>query len=215
MQIPLNNSFEDFVSWKGNSSIIFSVRSAYHIEWRHQYNGQTCRSLVQGTAHDNPIWKILWKLDVPAKVKKICWCALHGILPLKSILVNRHIGTSGQCPVCNLWPEDVLYMLFQCQPASELWKFLGLDTIIADAMQSKRSGSLVLEELLRSNPYDAHGYSSFKLHELIAITCWYIWWMRRKRTHGESVPLSFKCATSIRGLVANYARAKKVQNQVA
>jgi hypothetical protein len=98
-------------------------------------------------------------------VKKNCWYALHGILPLKSILVNRHIGTSGQCPVCNLWPEDVLHMLFQCQPASELWKSLGLDTIIADAMQSERSGSVVLEELLRSNPYDAHRYSSFKVQE--------------------------------------------------
>jgi hypothetical protein len=92
---------------------------------------------------------------------------------------------------------------------------MGLDTIIANAMQSEQSGSVVLEELLRSNPCDAPGYSSFKLQELIAITCWYIWWIRRKRTHGESVPPSFKCATSIRGLAANYARAKKVQNQVA
>jgi hypothetical protein len=98
------------------------VRSSYHIEWRHQYNGQTCRDLVQGTALDNPIWKILWKLDVPAKVKFFCWRALHGILPLKSILVNRHIGTSGQCPVCNLFPEDVLHMLFQCQTAVDLWR---------------------------------------------------------------------------------------------
>jgi ribonuclease HI len=39
--------------------------------------------------------------------------------------------------------------------------------------------------------------------------------MRRKRTHGEYVPPNFKCATSIRGLAANYARARKVQNQVA
>jgi hypothetical protein len=61
LQIPLNfNAFEDFISWKGNWSGVFSMISAYHIEWRHQYNGQTCRDLVQGIALDNPIWKTRW-----------------------------------------------------------------------------------------------------------------------------------------------------------
>lgn len=41
------------------------MRSAYHIEWQHQYNGQTGHDLVQGTALDNPIYKNLWKLAVP------------------------------------------------------------------------------------------------------------------------------------------------------
>jgi hypothetical protein len=45
------------------------MRSVYHIEWRHQYNGCTCPALVQGTAIDNPIWKIFSKLNVLAKVK--------------------------------------------------------------------------------------------------------------------------------------------------
>jgi hypothetical protein len=34
--------------------------------------------------------------------------------PFKSILVNMHIGTSGQCPLCNLEPEDVMHMLPTC-----------------------------------------------------------------------------------------------------
>ena len=59
-EIPLcTNGFENFISWHGNRNGCFSVRSAYHIEWRHQYNGQTCRSLVQGTSLNKPIWKIL------------------------------------------------------------------------------------------------------------------------------------------------------------
>jgi hypothetical protein len=73
LQIPLNhNAFEDFLAWHHTRSGVFSVRSAYHVEWKHQFNGVTCRSLITGTSLNNPIWKILWKLDVPAKVKIFC-----------------------------------------------------------------------------------------------------------------------------------------------
>jgi hypothetical protein len=67
-----------------------------------------------GTSLINPFWKILWKLDVPAKVKKNCWRNMHGILPLKAILLKRHIGTSGVCPLCQSDEEDILHMVFKC-----------------------------------------------------------------------------------------------------
>jgi hypothetical protein len=70
LQIPLNiNAFEDFLAWHGTKSGVFSVRSAYHIEWKHQFNGVTCRSLITGMSLNNLIWKNLWNLYVPAKVK--------------------------------------------------------------------------------------------------------------------------------------------------
>jgi hypothetical protein len=34
---------------------------------------------------------------------------LHGVLPLKAILLSRHIGTSDICPVCNVEREDALH----------------------------------------------------------------------------------------------------------
>jgi hypothetical protein len=113
----------------------------------------------------------------------------------------------------NLFPEDVLHMLFQCQTAADLWRALSLDNIISDAMQTNRSGSVVMEEFLRSSPNIVARYTSFKLQELI--TCWYIWWLRSRRTHGETIPPISMCATSIRGLAANYAKATKAQSAIA
>jgi hypothetical protein len=43
---------------------------------------------------------------------------MHGILPLKSILFNRHIGTLGICPLCNSNDEDILHMIFKCDGAA-------------------------------------------------------------------------------------------------
>jgi hypothetical protein len=133
LQIPLHyDAFEDFISWHGTRSGLFSVRSAYHVEWRHQFNGVTCRSLISGTSLNNPTWKILWKLDVPAKVKIYCWRIMHGVLPLKAILFGRHIGTSGVCPICNQEEENVLHMVFKCQGAVNIWRALGFEHMISE-----------------------------------------------------------------------------------
>jgi hypothetical protein len=101
-----------FLAWQGTRSGKFSVRSAYHMEWRHQFNGITCRSLKSGTPLNSSTWKVLWNLDVSAKVKIYCWMILHGVLPLKAILFRRHIGTPGLCPICNMEDEDAIHMLF-------------------------------------------------------------------------------------------------------
>ena len=67
------------------------------------------------------------------QVKKICWKTLHELLQLKSILVNRHNGTNGQCPICLQGPEDIFHLHFSCGRAVEMWRLLGTSNIIADA----------------------------------------------------------------------------------
>jgi hypothetical protein len=36
-----------------------------------------------------------------------------------------------------------------------------------------------------------------KLKETIMVTAWYLWWIRRRRTHIEAVPPTYKCKVSI------------------
>ena len=45
------------------------------------------------------------------------------------------------------------------------------------------------------------------LKEVTVITYWYLWWMRRQRTHNEFVPPLFKCKMSILKVGANSAKA--------
>jgi hypothetical protein len=97
--------------------------------------------LITRTSLNNPIWKILWNLDVPAKVKILCWKIMHGILTLKVILLKRHIGTSGVCPLCQSDEEDILHMVFKCPGAANIWRVLGLEDTINQAMVMDRSGS--------------------------------------------------------------------------
>ena len=91
---------------------------------------------------------MMWKLNVPRKVHIFCWRVLHGILPLKSVLTNRHIGTDGACPICHQDVEDIRHLLFDCYHAKELWKNLGIAEIVEEAKRIDRSGSVIIEHLL-------------------------------------------------------------------
>jgi hypothetical protein len=82
------------------------------------------------------------------------------------------------------------------------------DTITA-AMHVDRYGSAVLEELLKSNSYVLQGYTSINLQETIVFGVWYIWWTRRRITHGELIPPVHHRAMSIKGIVANSKVANK------
>jgi hypothetical protein len=118
---------------------------------------------------NNPTWKILWSLKVPAKVKIFVWRVLHGIIPLKDILFKRYIGTDGQCPLCNSYPEDISHMLFKCQGATNIWMALGISNIINNVCSTGMAGAKIMEDLLKSPAALVPGYSSLKVQDLIAV----------------------------------------------
>jgi hypothetical protein len=134
---------------------------------------------------------VIWRLKIQSKIKIFMWRALHGILPLKSILANRHIGTSGQCSVCSQAPEDILHLLFNCEMARQMWDSLGLTSVIEEACMVDRAGSAFLEFLMREEDKPLPGFDTIETKETIAVTCWYLWWLRHRRTHDESVPPIF------------------------
>jgi hypothetical protein len=146
-------------------------------------------------------------MKIPSKFKIFIWRALHGILPLKSILYNQHIGTTGGCPICNQGPEDNNHLLFQCEAAQNLWQSLGLSDIVNEAVQVDRSGSAVLEELLRRQGNSFKEFSNIGLKEVISVSSWYLWWIRRCRTHNGDVPPIVRCKMSILSITANAQKA--------
>jgi hypothetical protein len=189
----------------------YTVRSGYYLQWKHQFGPRANQLALPGTSANNPVWKILWQLKLPSKIKIFIWRSLHGIVPLKSILANRHVGTSGACPVCYQGAEDIRHLLFICPAAQEIWQAMELQDLIQEAVSTDRAGSAILEHILRREDNEIHGFQSVSLKEVVMTTCWYLWWMRRRRTHSETVPPIHKCKFSILAIVANSARVNGKQ----
>jgi hypothetical protein len=56
------------------------------------------------------------------------------------------------------------------------------------------------------------GFNSIGLKEVIGVCSWYLWWMRRRRTHDEEVPPINQAMMSILSIVSNHAKAPKPQS---
>jgi hypothetical protein len=94
LQIPITWGREDCVAWHFNRSGLFSVRSAYHGQWKMKY-GARLNGASSGGASNIQTWKNLWKLHLPGKIRVFRWRSLHGQVPCKSILANKHVIQEG------------------------------------------------------------------------------------------------------------------------
>jgi hypothetical protein len=73
LSIPISSyGMDDFVAWRHNKNNLFSVRSAYHGEWKHQFGEKERNLQAPGQSMVNGVWDSLWKSSVGSKIKKNC-----------------------------------------------------------------------------------------------------------------------------------------------
>jgi len=90
LQIPIRNGREDVVAWLHNWNGLFTVKSAYHCQWNQRYCARNNADAAGGTSSSS-VWKGLWKLSGPSKIKTFAWRVLDACIPCLVILANKHI----------------------------------------------------------------------------------------------------------------------------
>ena len=120
LQIPLSYSLlDDKMVWVGNKRGVFSVKSAYYvtiplvdkIERGESSNGD----------YKTPLWKKMWQLKIPPKVKIFSWRACINGLPTCVNLRNRGIRNDALCFLCKKAPESTQHALILCEKVWEVW----------------------------------------------------------------------------------------------
>jgi hypothetical protein len=70
LEIPINHQgFDDFLSWNQISHGRYTVHSRYHLQWKHHFGASAGQLALPSGSANNPVWKILWSLKLPSKVK--------------------------------------------------------------------------------------------------------------------------------------------------
>jgi len=185
---------------------MFSVRPAYHVQWKKKFGARMATMQDSGTSNCR-IWKNLWKLDLPGKINFFAWRAIKEMMPCNAILANRHIVPNGGCPVCQNGAENIKHLIFTCDRAKAVWRSIGICEKIRYLMEADQSGSVVLEEIINRGEqiYDLNvGFA-----ELLLTGGWYLWWERRQLTHGETVQPRSRSGLAIVSLTKNYKLAIK------
>ncbi|XP_058783485.1 uncharacterized protein LOC131658173 [Vicia villosa] len=108
----------DKIKWSGTGDGVFSVASCYDFIAGFSYpRGPLNR--FEG-AKD-----LIWKIQVPFKIKAFGWRLLINRLPTKDLLAYRGVNLSidnSFCAFCGVIPESCEHSFFKCDKAKLVWR---------------------------------------------------------------------------------------------
>jgi hypothetical protein len=76
---------------------------------------------------DEKMWKLLWSLNCPNKVKHFLWRFALNSHPLRKNLLLRKMKIGPSCPVCGRYDEDGGHLYFKCKIIRQVWHLLDLE----------------------------------------------------------------------------------------
>ena len=114
---------------------------------------------------DGSVWKKIWKVRVPHKIRHFLSHAAMDSLPTKQNLVAWHIPVGNVCDGCGDHSELVMYALWLCDQVCSVWM---TDSGFLFLVQEKCRMFLELLEVLFS-----HG-SCYRV-ALLATVAWCLW----------------------------------------
>nr|XP_023889503.1 uncharacterized protein LOC112001554 [Quercus suber] len=120
LSIPISFSLpKDSLILLGNKNGPFTVKSAYYIAAKLVEQGEH----MEGTSNCSalPLWRKIWQLKVPPKVKIFAWRACMNGLPTLYNLRCKGLNFAGFCSLCDKCMETTTYALIHCEHARATW----------------------------------------------------------------------------------------------
>lgn len=98
MKIPIGKLQEDLWAWNGENHGLYTVKSAYRLLASSARYEEHYRKGIAGNSETdgNKIWFKLWRLAVPPKIRTFWWRVIHGFIPAREVLLQRHIEKQGE-----------------------------------------------------------------------------------------------------------------------
>ncbi|KAL0000424.1 hypothetical protein SO802_014205 [Lithocarpus litseifolius] len=70
----------------------------------------------------NEVWKLIWGLNVPNKVRNFMWRACKEAIPTKHNLLKRKILNEDRCEQCGVESETTAHALWNCSTLDKIWE---------------------------------------------------------------------------------------------
>ncbi|KAI4344455.1 hypothetical protein L6164_011681 [Bauhinia variegata] len=116
------------------------------------------------------MWKGVWKILAPSKIKIFMWRALHDALPTRAAIAHRLNHEDSCCKSCREKDESTLHMAALCPKEQEVWFIskLSLRLTYFNATSFRERWLLVWDLLKRET-------NSRNFISLALFTLWRIW----------------------------------------
>jgi ribonuclease HI len=158
----------DMRFWTGDPHGIFTISSAYKL---------LCG--FHNMEADN-IWKKIWKLSVPERVRCFAWQIAHGRLPTNK-MISRWANSTPYCHHCIDKEESILHVLRDCNLAVMVWNHL-----LPYQERHLFYGGDFKDWVLLNLTISGWKVENIVWQNIWATTCYYLWQWRNKTVHDNS-----------------------------
>ncbi|CAN1165618.1 Putative ribonuclease H protein At1g65750 [Linum perenne] len=163
--IPLGpDGFTDQLVWHFECSGNFTVKSCYKLLQTNR--GSNSHPLDSST---RKLWKWLWKLDLPPKIRFFIWRACNNALPTRLGLHRRRCEISSVCVNCSAADETTEHILFHCYASMAFWQQVMPSVVCPAHDQSTKDWFAGLLNSISPAAATEVGF-----------TVWYLWKMRNE-----------------------------------
>ncbi|CAN1797547.1 Putative ribonuclease H protein At1g65750 [Linum perenne] len=120
--------------WHFDPNGRFSVKSCYRLlkQGRHDAESEA-GGWLQG------VWKWIWRMNIPPKLKFFSWKVCAELLPTKANLFKRRCSPTPICQCCNEFDETSFHLLFGCAKTKELWSDINPPWNLPSSQQTMES----------------------------------------------------------------------------
>ncbi|XP_019166531.1 PREDICTED: uncharacterized protein LOC109162266 [Ipomoea nil] len=153
----------DSLYWHKELNGMFSVKSAYRLAVGEVNHGE------------GVVWRGLWYLRIPPKVKCFFWrlCTLR--LPTKDVLMTKRIQCDPVCVLCGKANECVAHLFANCEYAHNCWLHLNADW------------EMGYVDSLNAWLYEMWAVLPNKILEQVVMVAWAIWEARNSLLWKQTV----------------------------
>ena len=121
--IPLGKKeIEDKLFWPWEQDGSYSCKTGY----RFLKEDEVVFQSTTRQDHEKVLWKKIWSLECPNKMRNLMWRASRNSLPSKCNLMSRRIITDQMCDQCKDENEDIMHAVWGCKGLDGVW---GADSI--------------------------------------------------------------------------------------
>ena len=112
---------EDLLIWPLTPDGNYSVQSAYRMLETNARFLSPCTSSTDGRSK---VWKGIWKIKTPNRIRHFIWWAAIESLPTKQNLKQRHVPVEASCALCDEHTESLIHCVWLCDHAQVLELYL-------------------------------------------------------------------------------------------
>ncbi|XP_042950144.1 uncharacterized protein LOC122282259 [Carya illinoinensis] len=161
--------YEDRWMWSEERSGEFSVRSAYKLLQKGLYDavGQSSNS-----SSLNSLWKAIWKMKLPLKIRIFAWKLCKDCLPIGLNLIKKHVDIDPKCCLCAEQNEDLSQAIVYYPQLIEFWK--GQLPKLFDIHKP-----LLFIDLINH----VHNKGTTEELQFFCLIAWRFWYRRNRKTH--------------------------------